>query len=397
MNFDIHTAMIVASLLTLGVGASLAFAALRYPAPLRDAMRVWIVGLLLQAFSLSAAGIFATLVPWLVVTSNTVYALAYAEMARAQRLFSHQPRRFSAAWPVAAIGLLSFAFAIVWPSSRWRIATTSVPIIALQSTIALSILRGRAELRPAAYLTATLFFACAALTALRGGVELAGPALVPAVVHDAVRDAALLFSSILPPLATIGFMLMCGDRLNEELIELAMVDPLTGAYNRRTLAGLAGRAIADARRRGAPLSLLAIDVDHFKRINDEFGHDVGDEALRHVVATIRAELAAHQVLSRIGGEEFAVLLPDADEDAACAIAERLRLRVARSPFVAGAATLTPHVSIGVVALGARTADLASLLREADLALYAAKRAGRDRIARFSALAADADTAAAAER
>ena len=107
---------------------------------------------------------------------------------------------------------------------------------------------------------------------------------------------------------------MCNDRINDELSRLAMLDPLTGVFNRRTFDERAAVVIADAARELKPLSLLAVDIDHFKHVNDEFGHEGGDEALRLVVALMRETLAEGQILSRIGGEEFAVLLPGADED-----------------------------------------------------------------------------------
>jgi diguanylate cyclase (GGDEF)-like protein len=178
-------------------------------------------------------------------------------------------------------------------------------------------------------------------------------------------------------------MLMCGDRLNDDLARLAMVDPLTGVYNRRTLAGMAERAITDAFRSARSLALLAVDVDHFKRINDQFGHDTGDEALRGLVAMMQAALPPEHVLSRIGGEEFAVLLPGSSEAEACLTAERLRRHVERSPLFIEGRPLTLRVSIGVAALGDDCGDLAALLRGADRALYAAKRAGRNRVAAIS--------------
>ena len=389
MRFDLSTAMMMTALLTLTVGASLTFATSRYPAQLRDAMRIWIGGLMLQTLSLFAVGTFGPASSAaILVASNSLYALAFAEMGRALDLFNFNGHRRNR-WPlllVAAIVMLSFAFSVVWPSTRWRVAAIALPLATLQFGVARSILRARAQ-RPADYMTATLFCACGALAVTRFGIELLGPGVVAAPVREAMDMIVLVFSSPLPIVGTSGFMLMCGDRLNDDLARLAMIDPLTGVYNRRTLAGMAAAAIARARRDDLPLALLAVDVDHFKRINDRFGHDSGDEALRLLVAGMQAALDEHATLSRIGGEEFAVLLPDRDEEQARAIAERLRQHLEQTRFVVDGQTLPLHVSIGVAEIGSTLADLTALLREADRALYAAKRGGRNRVVAASSLAA----------
>jgi diguanylate cyclase (GGDEF)-like protein len=384
MHFDIATAMTMTSLLTFGVGASITFAAWRYPANLRSAMQVWVGGLFLQTLSLLVLGLsgFAP-PPILLIALNTLHALAIAEMGRALNLFAERRRGFLPLALVAMVALDSFLLGSVWNEARWRIALNSLPIAALQFAVALPILRARSSLRPAAYLTGTLFLGCAVLTVLRGLAELLGPQIVAADLNATIGSITLVFSGILPTLGTIGFMLMCGDRLNDDLARLAMRDPLTGVYNRRTLVGLAERAIDLAQRSGGPLALLAADVDHFKRINDQFGHDVGDDALCGLVALMQESLSADQTLSRIGGEEFAVLLPGKTEAEACLIAERLRRHIERSPLLIDGRTLNLRVSIGVAALADDIGDLGDLLREADRALYSAKRGGRNRVAAAS--------------
>lgn len=386
MRIDVPTAMLVTSLLTFGVGLSLAFAVSRYPADLRGTMRVWIGGLFLQALALFAPAVLTgTPNAWLMVASNVIYALAYAEMGRAVDLFAGSRPGWLRLLLVGMVGVVSFAFSVVWPQVGWRIVGDALPIAALQLLVARAILGERPRLRPADVLTGALFFACAVLALTRGVVEFLGPHLIAPDWRNAMNDIVYVFSAILPMLGTIGFMLMCVDRLNDDLTRLAMVDPLTGVYNRRTLAGLAETAIGKSLREGQPLSLLAIDVDHFKRINDEFGHDSGDEALRHLVAFIEEALHPEQILCRIGGEEFAILLPGADEGDACLTAERVRRHIAASSFSVRGHTFHLRVSIGVATLDGVACDLATLLRDADRALYAAKRAGRDRIAAKSSL------------
>ena len=388
MSFDIATAMMVSSLLTLGVGASLTLAAWRYPSNLRGAMRVWIGGLFLQAAALLAVALLGPVPSAAVlIGSNVAYALAYAEMGRALRLFTGRPERW---WPlllVAALGTNSWLFSVTWPHPHLRAALDALPVAALQFLVAHAVLRGRSVLRPADWVTGVLFIGCGVLALTRSGVEMAGPLLGMDGLPVLMRYVFLVFTAALPALGTIGFVLMCADQLNADLARLAMVDPLTGVYNRRTLAGLAETAIDAARRQRRPLSLLALDVDHFKRINDEYGHDTGDEALLGLVALLREVLRSDEVLSRIGGEEFAILLRNVDDRAALAVAERVRRHIAASPLAIDGRMLTLHVSIGVATLREGIGDLGDLLRDADRALYAAKRAGRNRVVASTALAA----------
>jgi diguanylate cyclase (GGDEF)-like protein len=159
--------------------------------------------------------------------------------------------------------------------------------------------------------------------------------------------------------------------------EEAATDPLTGVLNRRALDRLLARETGRCEVLGAMVSVLALDLDHFKAINDTHGHAVGDEALRAFAHRIRGQLRQSDHLARLGGEEFVVLLPGAPPETAHEIAERLRACVAEAPLV-DAPRVAVTVSIGVVTFraGDRAADL---LARADAAAYAAKRSGRDRV------------------
>ncbi|WP_051341351.1 GGDEF domain-containing protein [Azospirillum halopraeferens] len=172
----------------------------------------------------------------------------------------------------------------------------------------------------------------------------------------------------------------------DRLHHLSITDPLTGAHNRRYFIDAAEQEIARARRAGRPVALLALDIDHFKRINDTHGHAVGDDALRAFTATCRTGLRAGDVFGRLGGEEFAVFLPDTDAAAACAVAERLRAGTAATVVPAGAAELRFTVSIGVAACAHAEGTVDTLLSRADRALYGAKAAGRNRVAVADAIA-----------
>ena len=160
-------------------------------------------------------------------------------------------------------------------------------------------------------------------------------------------------------------------------IELATIDPLTGLYNRRFLDGHLTQAIERAGQLDRPLCVLVLDIDHFKRINDSYGHDVGDEVLCRFADHLREGLRASDLAARIGGEEFAILMPDIDLASAEKAAERLRLGIAAERWEVSSQTITVTTSIGVASLGSD--GQRGLMKRADLALYEAKHAGRNRV------------------
>jgi diguanylate cyclase (GGDEF)-like protein len=155
------------------------------------------------------------------------------------------------------------------------------------------------------------------------------------------------------------------------------VDPLTGVFNRRHMERCLDDAIERQRRTSAPASLLVIDVDHFKRINDQFGHAKGDSVLKGIVSLVRKRSRKLDLLFRIGGEEFMLLLPDTREADAAAVAEQLRASIAESRLLDDGRVT---VSIGVSELQPDE-SLDSWMKHADEALYEAKAAGRDRVVR----------------
>ena len=160
--------------------------------------------------------------------------------------------------------------------------------------------------------------------------------------------------------------------------EIAMRDVLTGAYNRRHLLDVLRREISRAQRVGAPLAVCLMDIDHFKRVNDNWGHAAGDAVLRHFATLASAGLRAVDVFGRFGGEEFLLILPDTDARGAAAVAERIRASVEQGAFPGVPAGHQLTVTIGVAGRNREeTGD--ALLARADLALYRGKDAGRNRV------------------
>ena len=169
-------------------------------------------------------------------------------------------------------------------------------------------------------------------------------------------------------------------RLFEEVQRLATLDGLTNTFNRRHFMEMAQLQLEGARRFSLPLSALMIDVDHFKDVNDRYGHAIGDRVLRGVADRCRSALRSIDLLGRYGGEEFAILLPGTTLDSAARIlAERIRRAVAEEPIATDAGPVQVTISLGVAELNAATNDLAALLKRADAALYEAKLLGRNRV------------------
>lgn len=164
-----------------------------------------------------------------------------------------------------------------------------------------------------------------------------------------------------------------------ELFILSTTDSLTGAYNRRYFMDAAAREFKQFLRHGTPLSLMVMDIDYFKRINDSFGHAVGDDAIKAFVNAGLGSLRQEDVLGRMGGEEFAVLLPQTTVEGAVAIAERLRRRVADITIEARGERAGFTVSIGVTQAVTSDASIETGLNRADRALYEAKATGRNRV------------------
>jgi diguanylate cyclase (GGDEF)-like protein len=180
-------------------------------------------------------------------------------------------------------------------------------------------------------------------------------------------------------------------RMNDELLVLATTDFLTGLPNRREfMARLDDEQARLQRDVGEQGAVLMLDLDHFKRVNDEYGHATGDAVLRHLAALMRDSQRKIDTLGRVGGEEFAVLLPGADMAAATAFAERLRQRIANTPLEAEGRTLPVTVSIGIAALDPADASGDTALVRADKALYCAKRGGRNRVERVDQCGPEAE-------
>ncbi|HOW84939.1 MAG TPA: diguanylate cyclase [Candidatus Aminicenantes bacterium] len=214
---------------------------------------------------------------------------------------------------------------------------------------------------------------------------------VPVVIRDQVIGLIALYNTGRRPFneenaavaeAFAGQVAIAMD--NSRRVELmerqAITDELTGLYNRRAFALAGDKEVSRARRYGRPLALIFFDIDHFKNVNDSHGHLIGDHVLRVLTELVTRTTRATDIVCRYGGEEFIVLMPEADRDEALAMAERLRLEISRMTVVTAGGTLSLTVSLGVAALRRNEDEsLEDLIARADRAMYQAKAAGRNTV------------------
>lgn len=203
----------------------------------------------------------------------------------------------------------------------------------------------------------------------------------PLPFRDAAIDPHMAVLAVEPMLfaVALGFMLLMMTRERVEATEraAALTDPLTGILNRRGFFEAASYIRQEATKRRQPMAALLLDLDYFKSVNDTHGHAAGDEVLHAFAIRVREVLRSHDVFGRIGGEEFAVVFADADEDAVRTFAERLRSEVAVAPIDWRGTSIDVTASIGVAVGDAAKLKVETLLEAADRALYEAKRRGRN--------------------
>ena len=192
-------------------------------------------------------------------------------------------------------------------------------------------------------------------------------------IHENDMPTMSLFAS------QLAAALQNADLLNE-VGRLAITDELTGIYNRRFFFEMAEKEFTRAVRDKSPLSVLLVDIDHFKNFNDCYGHMVGDQVLKAAAQMMASALRDSDIIGRYGGEEFSIILPDTNNTAANLVAERLLSKVSDVPFDTEAGKLSIQISIGIAGMSKETPTLHSLIVRADQAMYLAKSSGRNRLA-----------------
>jgi diguanylate cyclase (GGDEF)-like protein len=257
----------------------------------------------------------------------------------------------------------------------------SVILAWLSLLSARALLRGaRAELSMAQVTGGSIFLFSCALMLTRAIMAWVWPDSAAGVLEARpLQVIVFVTGALVPVLASYCFLLLCTDRMREEVERGAAIDFLTGILNRGGIEQAGGRIFARSRRHGSRCAAIVIDVDYFKRINDANGHAVGDQALQVCVERLLGQLREEDTLGRLGGEEFLLLLEDTTEEQALKMAERLRSALADRPLALETGPHRSTISLGVALLGPNDFSFSDLLRRADRALYAAKDAGRNRV------------------
>ena len=354
------------------------------PVSLRPASRSWQSGTLLVACGCAMFSIQPTMPLVVMVTvSNGLILLGLTAYCRA--LYAFYERRPAIWLPLPTVfGVLGlFWFSAVRPDTEIRILINSAAWLVLMGNSALILKRGAdrdhalsRRMLLAIFVGVFLFTVLRLLHYVSLGIETDF-----SIANDAswMNLATPVLAATLPVIGTTAFVLMCSERIRRQWERAASTDYLTDLPNRRTLTAAGTDRFKTAHARDESFAIAVVDIDSFKAINDRYGHDVGDIALKHVGARLKAAMRDSDLVARSGGEEFVVLFDQSEPDQVEAAAESLRAAVRAHPFSAGAVKISITVSVGVAIRGAEDADFSALLRRADEALYAAKAAGRDQV------------------
>jgi len=376
-RFDPRAFIIIASIAAILCAFVLFIMRRNFPREIRSGINEWAFGCL----ALTGSAIFGAanhLLPlqFMVMVPNLLLIAGLMLLHVSLRRFCSQRDHFQ----FQAALLVPIALFLLWTyydGDNYRVRVAGVSGINLILMLACAHAIFKANIRQfAEYLTACLFLVAASVTLMRflSLVFFSDDSLKyhnDNTLAQQIYFATLAFSVTS---CSLGFLLMMMCRLRRLLEYSAAHDDLSGAYNRTSFFTLLSREFKRSRRNGQPLSVLMLDVDHFKMINDTHGHAAGDRVIRNLAQLITDELRSHDVLCRYGGEEFAVMLPDTALDKAALAAERIRRRFADQAIPG----LPPYtLSVGVACIDGDCATAEDLIEHADQALYAAKHNGRN--------------------
>ena len=381
-QFDIRTAMLLGSALTFVIGAMMLAVSVNQPIVERSIMRWWVLGAISYALGFALLGLREWIwIGWSAVLGNGLVSIGLACFAISMRRFFGMPewrRRLFALVPAILATTALFMFAI--PDDRLRQGLVLLQYAVVFAVCVQTLYRNDQPPSLSRHMVGLIFTACMCLMLAHSLSVLFLKAQVQSIFEATpLTISVFVVGSLLPVLGTIAFLLMCAERSQRELELAARIDHLTGIYNRGAIESMAMRMVASTQRHGVPMSLMVVDIDHFKRINDELGHAAGDKALLATVQMMQGLVRNCDLLGRLGGEEFVVLMPDTDAVQARHAAERMRLAVESTPVTFFGTFRSLTVSIGVSEYRAEDGDFSRLLQRADRALYSAKHNGRNRV------------------
>lgn len=384
MMLDLATLLVASTTASLAVALPVIFVAFR--TQWNQGLMVWGVGLLLNALSYPVFGLRAAgWVEFSIIGTNVLTAMTLALHVQAIHAFQQgRVRRLSmrGVWALLTLNII-VAIALVY-EDLWR----NVLIAIIQSAMACFLLReawapGLTERRLTGrwVLVAGAASLCAVLICRAAFMVLASDWDPHFKVPNHIQSATYFAVMAVTLINSIGFVLMQMEWALSKQESLATHDGLTGLLNRTALQDLLPRYAAQSRRYRQPLAFLMLDIDHFKKVNDQHGHLAGDEVLREVARRIRSRMRQSDILIRFGGEEFLAVLPSTDLEGARIVAEGMRQSMESEAVEFGGKAIPVTISAGVhVGIPSDTPKVLDAMMDAsDKALYAAKNTGRNRV------------------
>ncbi|MGZ8160653.1 MAG: GGDEF domain-containing protein [Methylobacter sp.] len=386
MNLDIRTMMVMISALSLMFSGLLTLAGLH--AVNARGVQHWAVGSLYIGLGLGFSYTQQELAgsAWILVFGSTLMAAGIGLQFNGIQAFKKGTCNSYIPWLLAGLVFIqNIWFDVLHPDVHARVVANSL-VFALANVACARALMIPIEqpLRTAYWFTGASFAVVATMFLARAVmVFLAPPNTYSLYSQTPINPATLFVGSMAQMCLAFGLVLMLNYRLATDLQKLASSDSLTGALNRRSLEQEAARLSARCTRTGDTLAVMMIDVDHFKSINDCYGHPAGDEVLKSLTELAHKSIRTDDYFARYGGEEFCILLPSTLEKDAWMLADRLRQTYAAMAIDLGGEVLHSTISIGVSDSIHAGLEFTSLIAAADQAMYRAKQEGRNRVVMHS--------------
>jgi diguanylate cyclase (GGDEF)-like protein len=380
---DIRSLLLIATLFMLLNGGVLGLMHKSLSDDVKPSAVDWRIGTLLLAGGSILLAVQDQLPPGFILpTANGLIFVGVGLYWRAMRRFSSLSWHRSA-WIPALLGTFGvYWFAAITPShaSRVVVACTVMAFYVFGAAWATLLPRNAVGKETGRYVLSGIFIFVGAFLVFRDVYFAMNPDVTPNMLAgDWISLASTIIVSIMPVIGTTAFLILCLERVSRRWEHAAATDYLTGLPNRRSITDAGETRFRATQRDGSHFAVAIIDIDHFKMINDQYGHDIGDLALKHVAETLNRACRGLNMVGRLGGEEFAALI---DAKAASEIrtaVDRLCQTVAASPMRHNDKILAITVSIGVGQISDTDTSYDALLLRADKALYVAKNNGRNRV------------------
>ncbi|MES2182047.1 MAG: diguanylate cyclase [Pseudomonadota bacterium] len=383
MNLDVRTIMVLFAMLSIMFSGLILLAGLHTRSI--SSVKQWSIASLCIGIGLGFTYFFYAPTPsakYAVVFGTALIAAGVAlQFTGLQSFKSHRIYMWSAIFFVGVATFQTYWFEFLHPDIKSRsIANSFLLSIGYAACASVLLIRTKFQLKAVSWFTGLSFALLSAVMLMRV-ILISQSSLETYSLYSItpINPVTFVITCILQLCVTFGFLLMLNHQLVAEIEKIASRDMLTGAFNRRQLEEEITRLQSWCKRTGNTFSLMLIDVDNFKFINDNYGHPNGDEVLRKLTNIAVASIRAEDYFARYGGDEFCILLPSTRADKALILANRLREAYASTTFAFGGKTVKSSISIGIADSSRAGLDYKNLISTADQALYRAKQDGRNKV------------------